>query len=58
MNLELSKDELEVLKRVLKVYMSDLREEIYKTESHVFKPPLKGEEDIVKNLQAKLEAQG
>ena len=43
-------EEREVLKHALEIYLSDLREEIYKTESHETKPPLKREEIILKEL--------
>jgi hypothetical protein len=54
MNIEITDEEREVLKHVLKTYLSDLRGEIYKTESHTFKPPLKNEERIIKSLQERL----
>jgi shikimate kinase len=43
-------EEREILKHALEIYLSDLREEIYKTESHETKPPLKREEIILKEL--------
>jgi hypothetical protein len=54
MNLELSEEEREALSNVIKIYLSDLREEIYKTESHTFKPPLKKEKEILVALQERL----
>ncbi|MGO9612140.1 MAG: hypothetical protein ACLPX5_03805 [Dissulfurispiraceae bacterium] len=54
MGIELTPEEKEVLKHALEVYLSDLREEIYKTESHDSKPPLKREEEVLKSILAKL----
>jgi len=54
MNLELTNEEKEILRHAVEVYLSDLREEIYKTESHESKPPLKKEEEILKGLLKKL----
>jgi shikimate kinase len=54
MNVELNDEEREILKHAITVYLSDLREEIYKTESHETKPPLKKEEEVLKAIQAKL----
>jgi hypothetical protein len=54
MNLELNDEEREILREALKVYLSDLREEIYKTESHTAKPPLKKEEEIIKGILGKI----
>jgi len=54
MNLELNDEERELLKHALQVYISDLREEIYKTESHETKPPLKREEEVLKGIVARL----
>ncbi len=54
MNLMLNEEERELLKRALGIYVSDLREEIYKTEDHQTKPPLKREEEVLKGLLARL----
>lgn len=58
MKLELNDEERDVLRHVIKVYLSDLREEIYKSEAHQTKPPLKKEEEILKALQKRLEEVG
>ncbi len=50
MSIELSDEERDVLKKVLTTYLGNLREEIYKTESHMFKPPLKREEEVIKAI--------
>jgi|Deesub1362A_J573_1020465.scaffolds.fasta_scaffold00027_137 hypothetical protein len=54
MMIELTEEEREILKHAVKVYISDLREEIYKTESHETKPPLKREEVVLKAIVEKL----
>ncbi len=54
MNLELSEKEKGVLKHALEVYLSDLREEIVKTEAHTWKRDLHQEEDVIKKIIEKL----
>lgn len=54
MMLELNDKEKEVLKHVLEFYLSELREEIVKTEGSTWKPPLHEEEDIIKKLIEKV----
>jgi len=54
MTFELSDKEKEVLEHVLKFYLSELREEVVKTEASKWKPPLHEEEDTIKNLIEKL----
>ncbi len=54
MELQLSEKEKEILLNALKCYLSNLREEIVKTESYKWKPPLHEEEDIIKNLIDKI----
>ena len=54
MVLELSDKEKEILKHAIGIYLSDLREEIVKTEAHQWKPPLHEEEDVLKKLLDKL----
>lgn len=54
MMLELSDKEKEILKHALEVYLSDLREEIVKTEAHTWKPPLHEEENVIKGILGKL----
>ena len=54
MRLELSDKEKEILKHALETYLSDLREEIVKTEAHQWKPPLHEEEEVIKKIIANL----
>jgi len=54
MNLELNEKEKETLKHALEVYLSDLREEIVKTEAHTWKRDLHQEEDIIKKIIQKI----
>ncbi|MCX7793607.1 MAG: hypothetical protein N2257_04270 [Thermodesulfovibrionales bacterium] len=54
MMLELNNKEKELLKEILESYLSDLREEIVKTEDHRWKPFLHEREDMVKALISKL----
>ena len=54
MNLDLSAEESKVLKHALEVYLSDLREEIVKTEAHTWKRDLHQEEKVIKALIGKL----
>jgi hypothetical protein len=54
MNLELSEKDKGILKHALEVYLSDLREEIVKTEAHTWKRDLHQEEDVIKKILEKL----
>jgi hypothetical protein len=54
MMLELSDKEKEILKHALESYLSNLREEIVKTEAHQWKPPLHEEENVIKKIIANL----
>ena len=54
MMLELGDKEKGILKHALESYLSDLREEIVKTESHKWKRDLHGEEDVIKEILEKL----
>jgi hypothetical protein len=54
MHLELDKKEKETLKHALEVYLSDLREEIVKTEAHTWKRDLHEEEAIIKKILEKI----
>jgi hypothetical protein len=56
MNFEMSEEERDVLKHVLKHYVGDLKEEIHRTKDRSFKKPLKREEDVIKEMMVKLEA--
>lgn len=48
MNMDLKKEEKDIICHALKVYLSDLREEIVKTEKHEMKVDLHKEEDVIK----------
>lgn len=54
MNLELTDQEKDVVRHALEVYLSDLREEIVKTEKHEVKVKLHNEEDVLKATIKKL----
>ena len=54
MMLELDDKEKEILKHALEVYLSDLREEIVKTEAHTWKRDLHAEEDVIKKIIGQL----
>jgi hypothetical protein len=55
MILELSPQELALLQRIVRQYYMTLRQEIYHTESSVFKKDLKDEESELEHLLEKLE---
>ena len=50
MNLELADRERDVIRNALKVYLSDLRAEITKTEKHEWKAALHDEENVLKQV--------
>ncbi len=52
--LELNDQERAILKHALEVYLSELREEIVKTETHRWKEPLHGEEEVIKKVISQL----
>lgn len=54
MALDLSSQEQEILQRIVREYYMNLRQEIRKTDSSVFKASLKEEEALVEKLLAKL----
>ena len=54
MELRLESDEPDLLKRVLTSYLSDLREEIGKTEKYELRQSLKGDEERIKSLIERL----
>ncbi len=58
MQLLLSRDECEFLVELLQQTHRDLREEIYKTETHDFRMDLKKKERIVESLLKKVELEG
>ncbi len=52
--LELNDKEKGIIKHALEAYLSDLREEIVKTETHKWKRPLHEEEEVIKKFIGKL----
>jgi hypothetical protein len=54
MQLELNDKERGVVRHALLVYLSDLREEIVKTEKHEWRQGLHEEEDILKQVIERL----
>jgi hypothetical protein len=54
MQLELNEEERRVVRRALEIYLSDLREEIVKTEKHDWRVALHAEEEALKRVIARL----
>lgn len=54
MNLELSEEQKQIVRHALEQYLSNLREEIVKTEKHEWKEGLHNEEDVLKAVIGKL----
>jgi hypothetical protein len=54
MNIELTNEVKDIVRHALEVYLSDLREEIVKTEKHEWKEGLHNEEDVLKWVIKKL----
>ena len=54
MKLELTDEEKGILKHAVEVYLSDLREEIVKTEAHTWKRDLHHEEEVIKKILKKI----
>lgn len=52
-DMELTKEEKEVVCHALDVYLSDLRGEIVKTESHDMKVSLHREKNIIENFMTR-----
>ena len=50
MQLELNEEERRTVRHALEVYLSDLREEIVKTEKHEWRVGLHAEEDVLKRV--------
>ena len=53
-SLELNKDEIDVLRSALDGYISDLREEIAKTERHEWREALHHQRDVLREIQGRL----
>ena len=56
MQLELTKDEVEILDELLSSALGDLREQIYKAEVAEYKAALKQRESLVSSLLARIRA--
>lgn len=54
MMLELDEADRELLERIVRAYLADLREEVYKTDTSTFKDGLKEEERRVRALLDRL----
>ncbi len=54
MKLELNEHEQKIVRHALEDYLSNLREEIVKTEKHDWKAGLHEEEDVLKKVIMKL----
>ena len=54
MKLELNENEQKIVRHAFEDYLSNLREEIVKTEKHDWKAGLHEEEDVLKKIIAKL----
>jgi hypothetical protein len=54
MQLELNEEERRTIRHALEVYVSDLREEIVKTEKHEWRVALHAEEEALKRVIGKL----
>lgn len=57
MELKLQPEEVDVLRRVLESYLSDLRMEIANTDRQAWREPLKHDEAIITTILARLQAQ-
>jgi hypothetical protein len=56
MELQLTPEELELVTRIFKNYLPNLREEVYKTENYDWRQALKQDEVVLKGLIQRLEA--
>lgn len=54
MQIELTEEEREIISHALRCYLSDLREEIVKTEKRDWRQKLHQEEDVLKQVLARL----
>lgn len=54
MQLELNEEERRALQHALEVYLSDLRQEIVKTEKHEWRVGLHAEKDMLQRLMERL----
>lgn len=57
MYLELSEGETRILRAALHAYLTDLREEIVKTDKHEWRVALHHEEDVLREVLARLQSQ-
>jgi hypothetical protein len=56
MEVILNQNEMEVLERVLKLYLPELKSEVYHTESHDWRESLKADEEVLRSLLSRLDA--
>lgn len=54
MKLELTEEETRILRKALQSYISDLREEVVKTEKHDWRVALHREEEVLKAILSRL----
>ncbi len=57
MRIELDEQEREILLALLEDRLDDLRDEIYRAESHEFKETLRAKKHLVKGLIARLQSE-
>lgn len=58
MDLHLQPDEAAILARILTISLSNLREEVYRTENYELRQALKQDEAVIKTLIARLDDLG
>jgi hypothetical protein len=56
MHLELKESEAQILRKALQAYLSELRQEIVKTEKHDWRVALHHEEEVLKGIASRLHA--
>ncbi|MDA8388648.1 MAG: hypothetical protein M0Z58_08325 [Nitrospiraceae bacterium] len=52
----ISDEEKEALSHALEIYLTDLKEEVFKTDSREAKESLRREEEVIRGILKKLEA--
>jgi hypothetical protein len=56
MQLELNEEEVNLLERIFKHYLPELRDEIFHTDAYAFREELKEDEVVLKRLMERLAA--
>ena len=56
MNVEFDGDELQLLRKVLAEYITNLREEAHHTDAHDYKEQLRQEEALLQRIENKVKA--